>query len=249
MVIAVSNPMYHILTCQVLGGKYSKWIVILQEFDLEFFKSKAKKSLVFVELIYDLHHTDENIVPNDSLLDESMFLISTYDPWYRYILLYLQTQRFQPSISRDERHHIRHHSKLYLIIGNTLYHHGIDIVLRSCLNHKEVEQVLNDYHLGACGGHLSGMAIAQKNLRVGYFSPSILKDCIEAIKKFPSCHIFKNKAHTHPTPLHIIVVFGPFAKWGIDFMQCKPTSAGGHGYIIVVIDYFTKWVEVVRHLS
>jgi hypothetical protein len=38
---------------------------------------------------------------------------------------------------------------------------------------------------------------------------------------------------------------GPFAKWGIDFMQCNPTSAGGHGYIIVVIDYFTKWVEAM----
>jgi hypothetical protein len=28
-------------------------------------------------------------------------------------------------------------------------------------------------------------------------------------------------------------------------MQCKPTSVGGHGYIIVVIDYFTKWVEAM----
>jgi hypothetical protein len=46
-VIADSNPMYHVLTRQVLGGKYSKWIVILQEFDLEFTKAKAKKSLVF----------------------------------------------------------------------------------------------------------------------------------------------------------------------------------------------------------
>jgi hypothetical protein len=55
------------LDCQVLGGKYSKWIVILQEFDLEFSKSKAKKSLVFVELICDLPHTDENIEPSDSL--------------------------------------------------------------------------------------------------------------------------------------------------------------------------------------
>jgi transposase InsO family protein len=34
-------------------------------------------------------------------------------------------------------------------------------------------------------------------------------------------------------------------KWGIDFMTCHPHSAGGHGYIIVVIDYFTKWVEAM----
>jgi hypothetical protein len=220
--------MYHILTRQVLGGKYSKWIIILQEFDLEFAKSKAKKSLVFAELICDLPHTDEDTEPNDSLPDESMFLISTSDPWYGDILLYLQTQHFQPSISRDERRRIRHHSKRYLIIGDTLYHHGIDIVLRHCLTHEEVEQVLNDCHLGACGGHLSGMATTQKILRAGYFWPSIFKDCIEAVKKFPPCQIFQRKARTHPTPLHPIVVIDPFAKWGIDFMQCKPTSAGGH---------------------
>ena len=28
-------------------------------------------------------------------------------------------------------------------------------------------------------------------------------------------------------------------------MHCKPTSAGGHGYIIVAVDYFTKWVETM----
>ena len=35
-VLANRNPMYYSLTHQVLGGKYSRWIVILQEFDLEF---------------------------------------------------------------------------------------------------------------------------------------------------------------------------------------------------------------------
>ena len=28
-------------------------------------------------------------------------------------------------------------------------------------------------------------------------------------------------------------------------MHCKPTSARGHGYIIVAIDYFTKWAEAM----
>ena len=28
-------------------------------------------------------------------------------------------------------------------------------------------------------------------------------------------------------------------------MHCNPTSAGGHGYIIIAIDYFTKWVEAM----
>jgi hypothetical protein len=52
--ISDCNPMHHILTRQLLGGKYSKWIVILQEFDLEFECAKSNKSLVFSELICDL---------------------------------------------------------------------------------------------------------------------------------------------------------------------------------------------------
>jgi hypothetical protein len=38
---------------------------------------------------------------------------------------------------------------------------------------------------------------------------------------------------------------GPFAKWGIDFMTCHPHSVGGHGYIIVAVDYFMKWAEAM----
>ena len=74
--------MYYILTHQVLGGKYSHWIVILQEFDIEFAKDTSKKSLVFVELICDLPSATTKSEPNDSFLDEFMFLISTTNPWY-----------------------------------------------------------------------------------------------------------------------------------------------------------------------
>jgi hypothetical protein len=75
-IITDSNPMYHILKHQVLGGKYSKWIFVLQELDLEFSKSKSKNSLVFAELIYDFPHDNEDNEPRDSLPDESLFLIS-----------------------------------------------------------------------------------------------------------------------------------------------------------------------------
>jgi hypothetical protein len=28
-------------------------------------------------------------------------------------------------------------------------------------------------------------------------------------------------------------------------MTCNPHSAGGHGYIIITVDYFTKWDKVM----
>ena len=48
-----------------------------------------------------------------------------------------------------------------------------------------------------------------------------------------------------PTLLHPIIAVSPFAKWGIDFITCNPHSARGHGYIILVVDYFTKWAEAM----
>jgi len=126
-------------------------------------------SLVFANLICDLPHVDEDTEPKYSLPDENLFLISTSDPWYGDILLYLQNQCFQPNISHEECHRIRYHSHHYLIIDDTLYRHGIDTILRRCLTHEEDECVLNECHLGAYGGHLSGMATTQKILRSGYF--------------------------------------------------------------------------------
>jgi hypothetical protein len=98
-VISHCNPMQHILTRQFLGDKYSKWIVILQEFDLEFEHAKSKKSLVFSELICDFPYSKTKNVATDSLPDESLFLISTDDLWYGDIIIYLQTQTFWPTLS------------------------------------------------------------------------------------------------------------------------------------------------------
>ena len=68
---------------------------------------------------------------------------------------------------------------------------------------------------------------------------------MEVMKKCPPCQLFQSKKHTHPAPLHPIIVFVPFEKWGIDFMHCNLTIVGGHNYIIIAMDYFTKWAEEI----
>lgn len=62
------------------------------------------------------------------------------------------------------------------------------------------------------------------------------------------CHayqIYDRKSCAPPTPSHLVIVVGPFAKWGIDFMTYNPHLVRGHGYIIVVVEYFTKWVKLM----
>ena len=88
------NPMTYILSRQLLGGKYSKWILILQEFDLEFTTAKSTKSLVFADLICSLPTDSVPSKSEDHMPDETLFLISNRDPWYGEIIVYLQTSMF-----------------------------------------------------------------------------------------------------------------------------------------------------------
>ena len=74
-ILSDCNPMTYILSRQLLGGKYSKWIAILQEFDLEFVKSKSKKALVFAELLWDLTSSSNDETSEETIVDESLFLI------------------------------------------------------------------------------------------------------------------------------------------------------------------------------
>jgi hypothetical protein len=44
--------------------------------------------------------------------------------------------------------------------------------------------------------------------------------------------------------LHPIPPLGPFEKWGIDLMGPLPMIRRGHQFIVVAINYFTKFVKV-----
>eukprot|EP00253_Pinus_taeda_P022321 PITA_22321 len=120
-----------------------------------------------------------------------------------------------------------------MIVGDTLYRRGIDTVL-----------LLNDCHSGACGGHQYGYATAQNILRAGYFFPTMFKDCIIAVKICHAFPIFDCKTRLPPAPLHLVVVVGPFAKWGINFMTCNPPQAGGMVLLCIIsnlILYSALW--------
>jgi hypothetical protein len=182
---------------------------------------------------------------NTNFPDEHLFYITLDDPWYDDLLVYLQTQKFGNHLSRDDHRRIRHQAPHYLLIGDILYRRGVDTILHRCLTIDEADRVLNDCHSGACGGHLSGMSTAQKIIRVGYFWPTLFHDCIHAVKRCEKCQLYANKARAPPALLHPVITIGPFCKWGIDFMTCNPPSNNGHKYIVVTVDYFTKWAEAM----
>jgi hypothetical protein len=102
-------------------------------------------------------------VAEDSLPDESLFLISSDDVWYRDIIIYLQTQTFWPDLSSTDRRRIRYQARQYIILGDTLYRRGVDSIFRRCLTYDEAEKDLNECHSGACGVICLGMPLPKRS--------------------------------------------------------------------------------------
>ena len=99
MVVVDVNPFQKNLSWRIVGGKFNEWIVIPQEFDLDFQSTKSKKSLVFAELIAKFPVEEYVAIEEDSFPDEHIFFISTSDPWYADILVYLQTLKYPAAFS------------------------------------------------------------------------------------------------------------------------------------------------------
>ena len=73
----------------------------------------------------------------------------------------------------------------------------------------------------------------------------LIKDFVESVKKCHLCQMFSQRMRAHPAPMFPAITFGPFTKWGIDNTTCHPPLAKGNHYIIVALDYFTKWGEAM----
>ena len=58
------------------------------------------------------------------------------------------------------------------------------------------------------------------------------------------CQIYGNLNHLPPTVLNSLSSPWPFAVWGIDIIgEIRLNASNGHKYIVVVIDYFSRWIK------
>jgi hypothetical protein len=105
-VVADSNPMQYFLSLRQVNENFSRWIIILQEYDLEFSTPKSNKALVLTKLVTALSSDTANAPVNTEFPDEHLFYITSDDPWYDDLLIYLRTQKFGNNLSHDDRRRI-----------------------------------------------------------------------------------------------------------------------------------------------
>ena len=68
-------------------------------------------------------------------------------------------------------------------------------------------------------------------------------DAVEIVKKCDKCQRYRNVQRLPAERLTTIASLWPFTQWGIDIVGPLPQDKGQVKFLLVVIDYFTKWVE------
>jgi len=110
--------------------------------------------------------------------------------------------------------------------------------------------MLGEVHEGSFGTHANGHAMARKILRAGYYWLTVESDCCLNVRKCHKCQTFADNVNAPPLPLNVLAAPWPFSMWGIDVIEAiEPKAANEHHFILVAIDYFTKWVEAASYAS
>nr|GEV74201.1 reverse transcriptase domain-containing protein [Tanacetum cinerariifolium] len=107
---------------------------------------------------------------------------------------------------------------------------------------KEAFDIFKACHEGPTGGHHGANLTAKKVFDAGFFWPSTYCDAHDMIKTCNTCERQGKISQRDEMPQNAIQVCKIFDVWGIDFMGPFPSSKGNK-YILVAIDYLSKWVE------
>ena len=112
-----------------------------------------------------------------------------------------------------------------------------------CVDEEEAKYILEEIHQGVCGDHTGPISLVNKAVRIGYFWPTMQMDAVELVKKCDICQQYGNVQRLTAERLTTISAPWPFTQWGIDIISPLSQGKGRVKFLLVAIDYFTKWVE------
>jgi hypothetical protein len=134
--------------------------------------------------------------------------------------------------------------KTFLWDDPYLFKYCPDQIIRRCIPEFDQTNVISFCHDHACGGHFSANKTAAKILQCGFYWPTIFADARAYCTSCERCQKLGSISRRNMMPLNPILIVEIFDVWGIDFIGPFPNSFG-FLYILVAVDYVSKWVEAV----
>lgn len=165
-------------------------------------------------------------------------------PWFADIANYLVRGWISKKNSYEQQKRLKEEVRYYFWEDTYLFKFCTNGMLRRCILEIEISNILSHCHDGVVGWRYRERKKAAKVLEVGFFWPSLFKDARQYVTTCDKCQRSSNISKRDEMPLNSILVCKILDAWGIDFMGPFPPSNDCE-YILVTIDYMSKWVEAI----
>ncbi|GJT79355.1 reverse transcriptase domain-containing protein [Tanacetum coccineum] len=223
-------------------------ILLLQEFDVIIRDKKGAENLA-ADHLSRLENPHQDKLENKEITETfpletlgSVALRVDSTPWFADFANYHAGNFIVKGMSSQQKNKFFKDVKHYFWDDPFLFKICADQVIRRCVHDKEALDILEACHNGPTGGHHGANLTAKKVFDAGFFWPTIYKDAHELVKNCDSCQRQGKISQRDEMPQNSIQVCEIFDVWGIDFMGPFPSSKGNK-YILVAVDYLSKWVE------
>ena len=111
-----------------------------------------------------------------------------------------------------------------------------------CVAPREIRRfILEQLHATRLSGHL-GVTKTIDKVQQRFFWPNYRDDIILWCKQCVACAQKSKKGNTR-APMHHEEVGEPLQRVGIDIIGPLPRTAQGNAFILVIVDYYTRWIE------
>ncbi|GKC05403.1 reverse transcriptase domain-containing protein [Tanacetum coccineum] len=131
----------------------------------------------------------------------------------------------------------------YVMEEGVLFKRSYLMPILRCVGLLQANYVIREIHIGACSMHLKAKSVVAKAIRQRYYWPTMHRDAREEIRKCDSCQIHALIPKLPKTLMTSIMAPWPFFQWGMDVLGLLPQAPGKVKFVIVAVDYFTKWIE------
>ncbi|GJV44394.1 reverse transcriptase domain-containing protein [Tanacetum coccineum] len=183
------------------------------------------------------------ILKNKSISEmEISTVIEEQDPTWMTPIIEFISKGTLPHEQKDARR-IRRTAQRFELRNGVLYRRSFLQPWLRCVGPIQADYVLREIHAGSCSMHSGPRSVVARALRSGYYWPTMHRDARDMIKKCNDCQVHRPIPRQPQQELTPITSPWPFHKWGIDIAGPFPVAAGGLKFLIVAIDYFTKWIE------
>ena len=91
-------------------------------------------------------------------------------------------------------------------------------------------------------GH-EGIEKTYQRLKRHFYWKNMIEDIRKTIKYCTKCQLNRPEKFPEPTERFATTIEGPFVHLGLDIIGPLPITERNNRFIIVTVDYFTKWVE------